>query len=102
MVSLAHMHAGMGSTNDSPSEQAMTKPREAPLTDAIIDRGDTVHTQSENLAKLSRRLERAVAELREALGVIVTHAECDHDGFTYSEIADYARKAIARLDGSKP
>ena len=49
----------------------------------------------------SRSLERTVAEARAALALIVTHASDPHDGFTYSEIADYASKAIARLDGSK-
>ena len=74
-----------------------------PLTDAAFAK----HYESpalciDELLRCSSKLERTVAEARAALAVIVTHAGDPHDGFTYSEIADYASKAIARLDGSKP
>ena len=81
----------------------MTTPRETPLTEALAH--DVAHLpyekQAERFCDLADKLERTLAEARAALAVIVTHASDPHDGFTYSEIADYASKATARLDGSK-
>ena len=37
-----------------------------------------------------------IARLRKALCRVVTHAECDHDGMTYQELADMAAAALTQ------
>ena len=46
---------------------------------------------------LEKRLKIAV----EALKMIVTHAEDDHDGLTYRELADLACAALKAIDEAR-
>ena len=63
-------------------------------TDAALGFWNDMTEHAKRLERESAAKDATIARLREALCRVVTHAECDHDGMTYQELADMAAAAL--------
>lgn len=79
-------------------EKASTARVTADLADERLKRQQAEHDRDAELESLAGVVAERDA-YREALCRVVTHAECDHDGMTYQELADMARAALSQSKG---